>query len=72
MDTGTLLSRIPVALDACLSHGKRCARPSVERFTDDDLRHFRRFCGALLGRLVEDGAGLRGPAAGPPLRIDRS
>ncbi|MBI4348595.1 MAG: hypothetical protein HY553_17275 [Elusimicrobia bacterium] len=64
MDTNAVLASISVASDACLAHGKRCARPSVERFTDDDLRNFRRFCGAFLGVLLEHGdRGLSAPSA---------
>lgn len=72
MDTGTSPSAVPVEPDACLTHRKGCARPSVERFTDDDLRHFRRFCGALLGRLLEDGDSRRVLVAGPAPRNNRS
>ncbi|OIO10915.1 MAG: hypothetical protein AUJ52_03000 [Elusimicrobia bacterium CG1_02_63_36] len=68
----TALASIPVASDACLAHGKRCAQPSVERFSDDDLRNFRRFCGAILARLLEDGNGHRPTAAGAAARSDRS
>lgn len=65
MDANAVLASIPVAPDACLAHGKRCARPSVERFSEEDLRNFRRFCGAVLGRLLDDGRGRRPPGAPP-------
>lgn len=51
MDSKALIAAIPVAADACLTHRKRCARPSIEQFTETDLRNFRRFCGAFLGAL---------------------
>ncbi len=62
----------PVAPRMCLAHGRECGRPSVEAFSDADLRSFRLFSGAVLGRLLEDGAGRRGPAAGATTRSDRS
>lgn len=71
MDANAVLASIQVASDACIAHGKRCARPSVERFSEQDLRNFRRFCGAVLGRLLQDG-GQRGPAGRPASRGDRS
>ena len=62
---GTTSAIGPVAPRMCVAHGRECGRPSVETFSDADLRSFRLFCGAVLGRLVENGAGRRGPAAGP-------
>lgn len=59
----------PTAFDGCVTHGKRCARPNVESFSDDEVRSFRRFCGVFLGVLLK-------PAAPAPSadsdRFDRS
>lgn len=32
----------------CISHGKFCNRPSVEKFTANEQAGFEAFCGALL------------------------
>lgn len=68
----TTSSTGPVTPRMCLAHGRECGRPSVEAFSEADLRSFSRFSGAVLGRLLEDGDGRRGPAAGTPPRADRS
>lgn len=61
----------PAAFDGCVTHGKRCARPNVESFNDNDLRSFRHFCGAFLGVLLKSNAA--GPAPSSPRdRFDRS
>lgn len=53
----------PVAFDGCVTHGKRCARPNVESFSDNDLHSFRRFCGAFLGVLLKPAAAAPSPSA---------
>lgn len=62
----------PVSPRMCLAHGRECGRPSVEAFSDADLRGFRLFSGAVLGRLLEDGDSRRSPAAGATTQSDRS
>lgn len=68
----TASSTGPIAPRMCLAHGRECGRPSVEAFSDADLRGFRLFSGAVLGRLLADGDSRRAPAAGTTTRSDRS
>ena len=61
--TTSTLTGGPASFDGCVTHGRKCARPNVESFSDNDLRSFRQFCGAFLGVLLKPAETTSAPSA---------